>query len=741
MISLILISALIIVVIAKLHSSLISAKPQYLISAADLIAKWTSDNNWAARFSLLFLPLIFVYNLFAWVVFGLETIYGGFMKLIALLWGGLLWLWNEVAKPTVIWVLQMIWHYLALFSWRFFYNAFHGVREALMTNNIVFSAKRLFMLLGITSVVLVATLLAGNIMYALICLPVLYLFMVYSVMKTLANDGETGFQKEWIWPVIKKLSVYFGFVLAIVVSLGALTYYNDVTIVSGFGLTLSEVLVPVGFGLTVALLAAVSCVPAFVKEESGNLKLLPLLRMLLFRMPKLLYGAPFQLIGALIVSIIPAILLLVLNHSAAFVTGSDIEGWTMRVQGIGEHIPAMVENSRSIDRLDLEFMEFQSAIQASIDTNNASIAALQLDSSSVQQKIATIQNDRLHTHSGDFYLGENQFFSMPAVDNAESYKLLLKYEDILVERVFTVDGENQSVVANWQWSTPGMCTVEVVPVNACGDGEGLSCVVNVLATPKPKQWIGRPDGPTEMCSGKEATYVTQNGFQRYEWEVPEGVEIIESNANTIKVVWGNHSGTVRVRGFNDEDEPTLWIGRDVAGFDLPGKVVNNGGYKADERNEPIVVDRPFIFKTKEEGLDSLQRIVTGIAGLTAQNAYHDLALSTEQSRVENSKEIIAASSFEHVWALLAKLLGAFGLVLLFSVVLAPMWNYFTGYNYRLVGFYQQGEHYWEKLFREMRERNPVQPFMGWFVLAAASAIAYFVYATGVLSMIMSFLQR
>ena len=120
MISLILISALIIVVIAKLHSSLISVKPQYLISAADLIAKWTSDNNWAARFSLLFLPLIFVYNLFAWVVFGLETIYGGFMKLIALLWGGLLWLWNEVAKPTVIWVLQMIWHYLALFSWRFF---------------------------------------------------------------------------------------------------------------------------------------------------------------------------------------------------------------------------------------------------------------------------------------------------------------------------------------------------------------------------------------------------------------------------------------------------------------------------------------------------------------------------------------------------------------------------------------------------------------------------------------------
>ena len=77
-----------------------------------------------------------------------------------------------------------------------------------------------------------------------------------------------------------------------------------------------------------------------------------------------------------------------------------------------------------------------------------------------------------------------------------------------------------------------------------------------------------------------------------------------------------------------------------------------------------------------------------------------------------------------------------GLVLLSSVVFAPLWHYSAGYNYRLVAFHQEGEHYWEKLFREMRERNAVQPYLGWFVLAAASAAVYFLTTTGALAMIL-----
>lgn len=728
---------LIIVVVAKLFSTISSTKPQGLISSTDITSKWTSDNNWASRFSLLFFPLIFIYNLFVWVVFGLETIFDGFMKLIALLWTGLLWLWNEVAKPTVVWLLQMLWHYPVLYTWRFFYNAFTGIRSALLTDSIVFSAKRLFVLLGLSSIALVGALLAGSVLYAAIFLPVLYLLLVYSVLKSLAIDEQTGFQNDWIWPVVKKLATYFGYVLAIFGVLGALTYYNEVAVVSGLGLTLSEIFVPVGLGFVVALAAAVSCVPAFVKEQAGELNLLPLLRMLVFRMPKLLFGLPFQLIGALIVSVIPLIVFAVLNYSAGLVTGADIEGWTMRVQTIGEHIPAMVENSRQIEALEMEYLDFQSAIQAKIDSNNYVLSDLRLDSSSVQQEISAIPVDRLHTHSGDFYEGESQFFSMPSVKDADSYKLIIVYSDeMIIERSFSAVEGAQSVVANWNWNLPGQCKVEIVPVNGCGEGVGLSCNVNVLAQPKPKQWISRPDGPTEMCSGKEASYTTQNGFERYEWEVPQGVEIVENNGNNLKVVWGNHSGTVRVRGFNTEDEPTLWIGRDVVGFNLPGKEANGGDFEPDEHNKQMSVERPFLFKTKEDGLDSLQRIVAGIAGQLAENDSYNATLADERARVAGGKERLSSSSIDHLWALFAKLLAAFGLVLLFSVVLAPLWHYMTGYNYRLVGFHQEGEHYWEKLFREMRERNPVQPYLGWFVLAAASAIAYFAYATGVLSMLM-----
>lgn len=735
MIYALLVIALVIVVTGKLHATLSSNKPEYVLSARELITKWTSDNNWAARFSLLFLPLIFLFNVFAWLVYGVETIYAGCMFLIGLAWKAVLWFWHEVLNPTIGWTLRMLWHYLALFTWKFFHNAFVGVRDALLTTSIVHSAKRLFILLGLSSLVLVIALLLGDVLYALVGLPILYLLTVYAVLKTLGNDATTGFQREWIMPVIIKLTAYFGFLLAIVGALGGLAYFKDFALVSALGLSLSQVLIPLGIGFSIVLAAAVSCVPAFVAEQSGNLSLLPLLRALLHRLPKLVVGAPFQIIGLLIVSFIPITVFVILNSGIGLVTGNDIEGWSEKVQSVGVHIPSMVENSERSKFLAEEFVGFEANIAARIEANNSNLSMLRGDSASVQGELASIPNDQLHTNSGDFYLGENQFFSMPAVDNAESYKLFLKYEDILVERVFTVDGENQSVVANWQWSKPGMCTVEVVPVNACGEGEGLSCVVNVLATPKPKQWIGRPYGPTEMCSGKEATYVTQNGFQRYEWEVPEGVEIIESNANTIKVVWGNHSGTVRVRGFNDEDEPTLWIGRDVAGFDLPGKVVNNGGYKADERNEPIVVDRPFIFKTKEEGLDSLQRIVSAINGLVADNAALNQELLAENDSVNDEVRRLSSSSVAHLWELLGKILGVLGLVLLFSVLLAPAWRYIVGYNFRLMGFHQSGEHYWEKQFREMRERNPVQPYLGWFVLAVVVGLLYVISASGILALL------
>ncbi len=738
MIYAILIGGVALVVIAKLFAAQTSTAPGYLLSTDDLTSKWTSDNNWAARFSLLFFPLIFVYNLFAWMVFGLEAVYSGFMKLVALLWSGLVWLWNEVARPTVVWLLQMIWHYPIVFTWRFFHNAFEGIRAALKTDSIVFSAKRLFALVGLSSLVLVAALLAGNVMYAAIGLPIVYLFLVYSVMKTLANDEATGFKHEWIWPVVKKLAIYLVYALVIVGALAALTYYNDITIVSGLGLTLSELLVPIGLGFSIALAAAVSCVPAFVKEEGGSLDLLPLLRMLVFRMPKLLFGAPFQLIGAAVVSIVPVILLVVLNYSAGRVTGTDVEGWTEKVQDMGVHIPAMLDNSAQIERLELGFLDFEAAMQAKIDSNNTVLEALRIDSASVQQEIAAIPVDRLHTHDGDFYVNESQFFSMPVVDDAASYKLVIDNMDseTVVERYVRVAEEAESVLANWKWNTAGSCNVYIIPVNACGEGEGLSCSVNVLDQEKGKQWIGRPFGPSEVCSGDEVSYTTQNGFERYEWSVPEGVDIIEKTGSILKVVWGDHSGTVRVRGFNDEDEPTLWIGRDVVAFNLPGEEAYAGGFEPDEQNERISIERPFLFKTKEAGVDSLQRITAAIAGLMADNESNHAAWTAEQERVEAESALLSASTIDHLWALLAKLLAVLGLVLLSSVVFAPLWHYSTGYNYRLVAFHQEGEHYWEKLFREMRERNAVQPYLGWFVLAAVSAAVYYLTNTDVLAMIL-----
>lgn len=729
--------ALVIVVTGKLHATLSSHKPEYLLSARELIAKWTVDNNWAARFSLLFLPLIFVFNVFAWLVFGIETIYAGCMFLIGLAWKAVLWLWKEVVNPTIGWTLRMLWHYLALFTWKFFHNAFVGLRDALLTTSIVHSAKRLFILLGLSGLVLVIALLLNNVLYAAVGLPILYLLTVYSVLMTLGNDATSGFQREWVMPVIKKLATYFGFLLAIGGALGCLTYFNDLALVSALGLSLSQALIPLGIGFSIILAAAVSCVPAFVAEQSGNLSLLPLLRALLRRLPKLVFGAPFVLIGLLIVSLVPIIVFVILNSGIGLVTGNDIEGWSEKVQSVGVHIPAMVENSNRSKELKEQLVNIQANTAAKTEANNSDLSMLRRDSAAVQGQMAAIPIDQLHTHGGDFYPGESQFFSMPTIEGADFYKLFITYRDqeILMERIISAGENDQSILTAITWVYTGQNKVEIVPVNQCGEGQGLIRTVSVVPLPKTKSGIARPEGPSQMCAGNEAEYTTQVGLERYEWELPTGVSIIEDRGSSVKVEWGNESGTIRVRAFDSEGDSTLWIGRDVQGFRLPGGAMSSGGFIADEGNAQIAVERPFLFKTKEEGLDSLQRIISAMNGLVAANDALNQDLLAKNDSMNNEVQSLSSSSFGHLWELLGKILGLFGLVLLFSVLWAPAWRYIVGYNFRLMGFHQVGEHYWEKQFREMRESNPVQPYLGWFVLAAVVGLLYVISANGILVML------
>lgn len=729
---------LLVALMAKFYSIQSGVKPNYTLGAADLISKWTQENNWASRFSMFFLPFIFIFNLIAWVIFGLELIYGWFVRLLVLIWKGVLWLWHEVAVPTIVWFLRMVWHYAIGFAWKFFRNAFVGIRESLQTSSIIYSSKRLFVLFGLSGLVFIAALLAGDIVYAAVAAPFLYVVLVYSVLKTHADDAESGFKSEWLWPVVKKLGVYLAGVVLIFVVLVGLAYYNEYPLVSGMGFALGEVLVPIGVGLSIVLLAAVSCVPAFVKEEDGVLKPLSVLRALVFRMPKLIFGAPFQLIGVLVVLAIPAALFVALNSSTSLISGKGVEEWVNHIQGAGEHIPAVVDNIRQADELESAFEVFQSEAQSRIDTNVASLNSLRSDSIIVQQAIAAIPIDRLHTHSGEYYVGETQFFSMPTVDDADYYKLYLinEADELIIERIITVGEESQSVVGTWKWNLPGDYKAELVPVNDCGEGDGLGCSVSVLDQPKPKQPISRPNGPSEICAGKEASYVTQSGFDRYEWEVPEGVQIAENGGNVIQVIWGDYSGTVRVRGLNAEGEPTLWTGLDVVGLNLPGKVVNQGNFKADEQNELLSIDRPFLFRTKEDGLDSLKLIEVDILSLVAENEAYAIDVATERDKVQAGKEGLSDSSLNHVLELLSKIVGLLSLVVLFSVLLSPLWRYITGYNYRLVGFHQEGEHYWEKLFREMKERNPLQPYFGWFLLAAIVTVAYIIITGGLFSNIL-----
>ncbi len=711
-ISLLPLVVLTVALIGFLRSGIDSSKPEGLLAIKEISDKWMNDNNWLSRFSLIFLPFLFLYNLLLWFVFGLKSILDFFLFLFTKIWWLIMFFWNEILTPSIFWLIKLVWHYPIGFLWKFFEFSFSNIGIVLKKDSLTFSFIRLLKLISVTAMIYLGYLFYPNIISLVLGSILFFLYFQFTIFKYIGHY-RPEYTADKVIPSIKLISIWLAIA---VVSSSILIFILDLNIffVSALGSSLNQVLLPIALLIVVALLASITCLAPYYATRDG-VNTLEFLKAILFRIPKLIYAQPFQLIGAAIVSIIPFIVVFILNYGVKLVTQNDFIEWHAKVESVGEHIPNYSQASNNIEA-DLKGIDSLRLLKDSTEViYKKDLNKLNSLLSDAKQLKEEILDNQIHTFKGEAYVGETQIFSIPSIANCAQYKWLIEKEGNKIAEFNSYSGndESSSKILRYQWSLPGEYIVKLTPSNTCGDGSTYQRTVFVVGKPF-KKAIQRPIGKTIVCENEEVSYKTAKGYKNYEWRHPFGETSTTNESLTLN--WGNKSGTIQVRAQEEDGSYTLWRGTDVNVFLAPGSDKPIKSELLDEFEEPFKPNRPFMFVTREMANDSIVKIKAKIKSLGESNDIKQKNLDSEISGLK--AEIIGLKEYksEQIHYMIGELIAVVGLILIISILLISLFSYFVLFHYDLFNFHQDGTHYWRETLNDMQRKNPKQPLFAFFLL-------------------------
>ncbi|MEA4935999.1 MAG: hypothetical protein VB102_05065 [Paludibacter sp.] len=469
-----------------LRSSIQSKKPGYLLNSSSMLKNWQSENNWAARFSPLFAIFIFLFNLFAWGVYGFVSIFEFLAFLIKKLWWLIMWCWNEVLHPTVFALVRYLWHYLVVCSWKFFRFAFAKIPESVKKENIMLAFRKLLLFGAVCLVALITYLLTMNMIVLVIASLVVFYFFQYTVFSTITCLRPDDFSSSPVSPGLRISVLWLALSTVSAALLVLLTQFADIYIISGLSILLIQVLLPFVILFGLAFLSTTFYLPAYIKEFGPDVEVLKFLKVWLFRLPKLCVSQLFQFTGLFILSIIPFAIVLMLNAGIKQITDKDIPGWTQHVVVMDYHIPSIKSNKLAVEDMIKEKAQLVLKRDSVENIYKKKITSSRNELDEAVNLKSKISDNAIHTFDRKAYVGENQSFSIPDIEDCTDYEWKVKDAVTNAEiRKINID-KNQikgSPVFYHQWSKAGNYVVSLVPKNICGNATEASVNVEVINRP------------------------------------------------------------------------------------------------------------------------------------------------------------------------------------------------------------------------------------------------------------------
>ena len=719
---------IVIFIIGYLRHKIENKTPKGLIDIEVINQKWLTENNWSARFSLLFLPFVFLYNILVWFGFGIVSILELLAFLFKKIWSILVYVWSkictfitfiwfEVIHPTVFWLSKLFWHYPLLFVWYFFEYSFQHIKYAFKTSSISISVKKLLLLTGTGGVLTGIYFLFPN-LYSLAVVSFLFLVLFqYTIFSSIALH-VSEFDNVKVKPTLITTLIWLGISAVTTIVLVVIEKLN-VYPLSAAGVSISQILIPFSFLLGIAFITSVTCLAPYYYNKD-KLNILDYLKQVLLRLPKLIYAQPFQLIGVSIVGIMPLLIFFVFNIGVEKTTGRDFEAWISEISLLEQDLVSFgkVESEISTTQNEINFVLKQK--DSTTTYENEQIKAIENSKLNLTILLNKIEDKQIHTFDGIAYEGEKQFFSIPSISQCTNYKFLIEKDgEIFLEKGIQPSKDNQSIILNYRWWQSGEYKISLVPENSCGSLNVPDVYVSVEARRLP---INAPSGKQIVCENEIVEYTAQDGYDSYEWQHPFGSKT--TTTPNITLTWGNISGTIRVRGVNQNGDTTLWTGKDVKVELLPGTAKPTEDFVANEEPNTYKVSRDFTFISREAARDSITKvedlIINKTTTLNSLNKQFENKLKTLKSELTNLEQ----KKVDLPLKMIGKFLAILGISLAIALLFSTSFTYLILFHYRLFNFKQNGKHYWEETLQEIQSKNPKQPLLGFFMLLIISALVY-----------------
>jgi hypothetical protein len=285
--------------------------PDFILNQKKVQDEWLNKSS----FSAILLPImglfIFIFNAFAWAIYGIISIIEFLAFLFKALWWLILWIWNEFIDPVIFFIVKLIWHYLVIWSWRFFKLALTRIPEAFTISTF---KNGFISVLAISFVVLFFAYLSSILQqpWILIIMAFVFIFsVVFFSLFTLYDDQKRTFNDYWTNTVITKLGIMIVISILSASIITVLHMFAGTAIqlpVLGLSYPVSIVLIVIFVVSLVSALVTNAIAPAYTAANNGDFEAKGFLINTGIRLPRLIGSIPFLLIGGFLASLITIII-------------------------------------------------------------------------------------------------------------------------------------------------------------------------------------------------------------------------------------------------------------------------------------------------------------------------------------------------------------------------------------------------------------------------------------------------
>ena len=725
---------LILAIIGYLRFKYDNKKSDAFFNTKDINNSWLESKDWKSRFTPFFSAFALIYNFFVWAISGIIAIidfvvfcFVNIVKFIKWFYKQIiLWIWYEIINPTIIFLIKVIWHYPIVFIWKMLLFALLLVSPSFSKKNLKLAFLSLIKFTLASSFVWILYSMFNCIIIPIIGGAILIFFLQYLIFNSASSMRSDKYKKEFVKPSLKINLIWVSISIISVAIIYAIKHFASIDTVDGLSVIVSPILSAGSLVLLLMFLLSFSYLAPFAHYSDGKFNIILFITNLFKRIPKLIYAQPFHLLGLVVVAIIPFALTFLLVSVIPYTGERDYKNWTSEIIELPAHMPKIYDINDNITELDTNIIDLDNKFVIDVDANKVAISHKEDEINKLIKLRNLITNTAILTFSEDAYVGEEQTFCIANVVNSSSYKwevIDLDNDNVIYKQVYStktnIDNEDVAQLFKYTWPKLGNYTVQVTPQNSCGGDDVISIDVNVLSI---KPTIAAPSGRKTVCSNDKVNYITSNGYDRYEWELPDGAEIENTKKNKISILWGDNSGTVRVRGIKKDDSESLWSGIFVEVVTPVGEKTVEIAKIEDEENPSTT--HPFLYYSIQKAEDDISNVESEKNILVSNGetlvVNHDDAKELLLGRQDELREDI----YNKIMLIIGIVLALIGFSILFSLSFITVWTYCIAFSFDIFSFEQDGKHYWEKLIATLKQRNKNQPLFGWFMVIVIIALGF-----------------